>query len=134
MTINKEIKEFKELEKLVKLKEKFSFLTEKKDEDVKWCKGCNEVKDVNEFYKQTNKKYLQTYCKKCSNADRYKYKRKKVEYKSKKKTFFDLHKEIQESILYDLHVKKTKKSITTKNNINYQRFLRWVKKDTFPKY
>jgi hypothetical protein len=102
--------------------------------DVKYCSGCDEVKDVNNFYKSGNKKYLQSKCKKCSNGNRKNYKRKKVKREKKLKGFEALSEEMQKSILNDLHIKLTKKSIAKKNKLNYQSFLRWIKKDTFPKY
>jgi len=127
---------------LEKLKERFLSLTEElRMRDVKYCKRCDKVKIVNEFYKtfnskktKTSKTYYQTYCKKCSNVDRNNYKRTYVKPVKKLKGFEALDEEMQKSILYDLHIKLTKKSIAIKNKLNYQAFLRWTKKDTFPKY
>lgn len=105
-----------------------------KAENVKLCRGCDTVKNVSEFYKSGVKDLIQSKCKKCSCKDRNKYKRSKQIYIKKKKGFDALSEEVKKSILYDLHIKKTKKSIAEKNNIKYNTFLCWVKKDTFPKY
>lgn len=103
-------------------------------ENVKWCGGCDTIKNVSEYYKSGYKDLLQSKCKKCSCKDRNKYNRIKPKYVKKKKGFDALDEDTRKSVLFDLHIKKTKKSIAKKHNINYQTFLRWIKKDTFPDY
>jgi hypothetical protein len=104
--------------------------------DVKYCKGCKDVKLIEEFYKTGYKNYRGGNCKRCSNQQRKKYKIIKYDYvpRTKKKLgFFKLPEAVQNSIRYDLYIKKNKKSIAKEHNIVYETFLRWCR-NTIPEY
>jgi hypothetical protein len=102
---------------------------------VKYCKTCDEVKDISNFYKTGYKQFHGKNCKKCCNIVRQTYPIKKYPYIKKGRApggFFKLPAETQKNIKYDLYIKKTKKEIAKEYGLCYGTFLGWCK--TIPAY
>jgi len=100
--------------------------------DIKQCKTCLKVKNINSFYTGgASGKAILGNCKGCHNKKRNDFK-KTYKYVKKPTGFNKLDKKTQESIKYDLAIKKTKKSIALKNNISYVTFRYWCKKGIPP--
>ena len=92
-------------------------------DNMKLCKECNEVKNMeNDFYKSG--KGFQTYCKKCSNKKRTQYPIKSY-YVKRAYGFNKLDDETKKNILYDLSIKLSCKEVAEKYNIKYQTFCLW---------
>ena len=109
-------------------------LTEKAPVNVKLCVECNTVKDMKDFYKI--RKGVHRLCKICHNKNRSSYKRKKVvKPKVKKLRGYDaLPLDVQKSISYDIHVKRSFKHISEKHNIKYSSLLLWKNKGSIKPY
>lgn len=121
-------------DKYIKIK-----IVEPQMKDVKFCKGCEEVKEINEFYKTGYKNFRQTLCKKCHNANRKNYKQSETSKKYIKKGrgasgFQLLPENMQNQIKYDIYIKKSFKSIAKEQGIVYITLLSWKRKGKIPKY
>jgi len=101
--------------------------------EVKLCKLCNEVKDLETGYYKAGGSY-QKYCKPCHNKKRYEYKMTPSKYVKKLKGFSKLPAETQEKIIYDIYVKIQYKEIAKKYGIKYQTLLCWKRKGLIPNY
>jgi hypothetical protein len=106
--------------------------------DVKFCKGCEEVKPTAEYYKTGYKEFIQKECKSCSNQSRKKYKFTKIEYIKKGRTkitgFKLLPPETRDKIKYDIYVKKNYKTIAKEYSLCYGTLMSWKKKNLIPLY
>jgi hypothetical protein len=107
--------------------------------DLKICRMCNIVKDLNDFYDINKSK--SKYCKPCHNKNRQKYRfqkpKREREEKEKKPTGFQkLSKEIQDDILYMISVKYTFKEIAEKykEHVKYKSLCLWKRQDKIKKH
>jgi transposase-like protein len=113
--------------------------------DMKFCKGCDGVKETGEFYKTghistiTSKDLFQSLCKECHNNTRKKYVINPVVNKYIKKGrgpsgFQLLPKDTKDKIKYDIFIKKSYKSIAKEYGISYHTLLSWKRKNIIPEH
>jgi hypothetical protein len=95
--------------------------------DVKFCKGCQTVKNLSDSFYKAGSSY-QKLCKLCHNKKRCEYVHNGSKYIKKIKGFDKLDKELQNKIIYDIHIRINYKEIATKYGISYQTLLNWKKK------
>jgi hypothetical protein len=79
-------------------------------------------------------KSWQKFCKLCHNKKRYEYKIAPKKYDKKNTGFSKLDKDIQDKIIYDLHVKISYKEVSAKYKIPYPTLLSWKRKKLIPAY
>ena len=95
---------------------------------LKLCRKCDCVKDLNQDYYRAGK-YYQKYCISCHNEMRNLWVNKsKSLYKKRPVGFARLPSSTQESILYDLSVRINMKEVAQKYSLNYQTLLAWKKR------
>jgi hypothetical protein len=113
--------------------------------DMKFCKGCDGVKETGEFYKTghissiTSKDLYQSLCKECHNDTRKNYAKNHIITKYIKKGrgpsgFQLLPKDTRDKIKYDIFIKKTYKSISKEYGISYHTLLSWKRKKIIPEH
>lgn len=101
--------------------------------EVKFCKGCETVKDLEQCFYRAGKSW-QSHCKKCHNARRLHFRITPSKYVKRPKGFAKLDKELQEKIIYDIHIKISYRDIAKKYGIYYNTILNWKKNNSIPKY
>ena len=107
----------------------------------KLCIQCNKTYIKKEGFYKASGNAFQTYCKKCHNENRFKYKFGKIN-KSKKNIkkykFEYLPIEIQKKISYELFLKCPKTTIFNRYKkygiLSYSQFTYWNRKKIIPKY
>ena len=96
---------------------------------LKLCRKCNVVKDLNQGYYRAGK-YYHKFCIACHNEMRnlWKNRSSKSHYQKRPVGFARLEKNIQDSILYDLSVRINMKEVAQKYSLNYLTLLAWKKR------
>ena len=101
-------------------------MTEQKEKQMKLCRMCNTVKELEGGFYKAGKSY-QRNCIPCHNVKRYDYPHK-TNYKKRPKGFSKLDEDIRKKILYDISVRINYKEIAEKYNIKYTTLLSWKRK------
>jgi hypothetical protein len=105
----------------------------KEQKQMKMCKGCKEVKQLDTEYYRAGKFY-QSLCKICHNIKRYEYPLSKSNYQKRAIGFDKLMPTKQQEIMYDVYVKLSYRKIAAKTGIKYSTLLHWKNHGKIPAY
>jgi hypothetical protein len=100
-------------------------------DNLKLCKACNQIKNLDgDFYKAGPLCY-QKYCKLCHNANRKNYAQNSNKPNHIKKVvgFQKIDEETRKKILHDISIKINYREIASKYKIPYQTLVLWKRKN-----
>ena len=100
--------------------------------ELKKCKVCNQVKNIECFYR--HKKGRMTLCSICHNLKRKLYRQSKSTTLPKKTGFISLPEETRKSIIYSLYLKIPCTIVAKTHNLKYNTLSTWRKRGQIPQY